>query len=158
MLLRDWLIREKISQANLSRVLDVGTGSISNAVTGRNSISTPIALKIVEITKGVVSLDEAMFPLDFIEKGENGSIQTRSVPKRKKSISKEKFKLLDSYKNKPIKRKRLTATNFKIELKNVVDACNLEISLLRAKVVFLEGSVNSILLGIQKDTNNNLET
>jgi len=110
MILKDWMTKEGITQRDLAKVLETSASSLSNAVLGKGAISRIFALKIVEITSGKVSFEEAMLPSDFIEKSKNGSTQTRSVAKRKPLLSSDKFDLLDKVKNKKIRRPRGTVT------------------------------------------------
>lgn len=144
MLLRDWMQKEGITQVDLGKILGIAGSSISNATIGRQSVGKDLALKLVEITKGIVSFEEAMFPGDYIERGKNGSIQTRSVPKRKPLLSNDKFELLDKIKNKKIRRPSQSRcsrsefmenlNNIRIEFRSTTEFLKQEIRALKAKV------------------------
>lgn len=62
MILKEWLIRKGMTQRKLASKLGVSSNFLCMIINGKTRMSAAVALKIHEITKGQVSLEEAMFP------------------------------------------------------------------------------------------------
>ena len=62
MFLREWMKSNGVNQVGLSRMTKIGQGHISDFLSGNKGFGKHNALKIVEITKGRVTLEELLFP------------------------------------------------------------------------------------------------
>lgn len=164
MILKNWMQMEGITQLDLARILDVSGSSISNATRGVKPITSVLALKIVEISKGTVSFEEALFPDHYIEKTKNGSTQTRLVPKRESVISSDKFDLLEKLKGKKLKKPNGSSTSkissvkdfqvkfdlYKEEMKKITCDLQTQIFILRKDVNQLKFESNNIHSSIKR--------
>jgi transcriptional regulator with XRE-family HTH domain len=61
MMLKDYLRVYNISQKDFSKLVDISKSALSNYIRGIREPKLEIALRIVKVTKGKVSLKELLF-------------------------------------------------------------------------------------------------
>lgn len=68
MRLAEWMKLNSVSQAELARKLDVTESMVSLVISHQRRFSPSLAKKIVEESKGKVSLEELLFPDNYESK------------------------------------------------------------------------------------------
>lgn len=65
MKLNEYLFKTETKQTTFAEMLDISRPHLTQIVSGKRKPSPKLAKKIIEATKGHVTLNELMFPEDF---------------------------------------------------------------------------------------------
>lgn len=81
MKLEEYLFRARITKSDFAKMLDVSRPHLSQIIADKRRPSAKLAKRILEITKGHVSIEELLFPEEF------PSLSLENIPLKQKKDS-----------------------------------------------------------------------